>query len=95
MSRSATSPRSADYMDRARRRMPGGVNSNVRLDAPAVVFERGRGARLLGRRRPRVHRLSARTRGQPSWVMRRQRCYPQWRKRAEEEWCSVLSIPSK
>lgn len=26
--------------------MPGGVNSNVRLDAPPIVFERGRGARL-------------------------------------------------
>jgi glutamate-1-semialdehyde 2,1-aminomutase len=32
--------------ERAARRMPGGVNSNVRLDAPPVFFARGQGAWL-------------------------------------------------
>lgn len=32
--------------ERARARIPGGVNSNVRLSAPRVFFERGVGARL-------------------------------------------------
>ncbi|MGH2787808.1 MAG: aspartate aminotransferase family protein [Actinomycetota bacterium] len=31
---------------RASRRLPGGVNSNVRLDGPSIFFERGRGAWL-------------------------------------------------
>jgi glutamate-1-semialdehyde 2,1-aminomutase len=31
---------------RATRRLPGGVNSNVRLDGPSIFFERGRGAWL-------------------------------------------------
>lgn len=32
--------------ERAARRIPGGVNSNVRLDTPKVFFERGRGSRI-------------------------------------------------
>jgi len=38
---------SAELDQRARRRLPGGVNSNVRLAAPRVYFERGAGARLF------------------------------------------------
>src|SRR4051812_32830099 len=34
------------YATRARLRLPGGVNSNVRLDAPMIFFERGKGSRL-------------------------------------------------
>ncbi|MFC7406832.1 aspartate aminotransferase family protein [Georgenia alba] len=37
---------SAEFDRRARRRLPGGVNSNVRLAAPRIYFERGAGARL-------------------------------------------------
>jgi glutamate-1-semialdehyde 2,1-aminomutase len=37
---------SADLGERAARRLPGGVNSNVRLDAPRIFFARGRGAWL-------------------------------------------------
>jgi glutamate-1-semialdehyde 2,1-aminomutase len=37
---------SDELLARAARRLPGGVNSNVRLDAPAIFFERGRGAWL-------------------------------------------------
>ncbi|MGH3029558.1 MAG: aspartate aminotransferase family protein [Gaiellaceae bacterium] len=38
--------KSARLHERAVRRIPGGVNSNVRLDAPPIFFERGRGAWL-------------------------------------------------
>ncbi|MCP9485296.1 MAG: aminotransferase class III-fold pyridoxal phosphate-dependent enzyme [Gaiellaceae bacterium MAG52_C11] len=38
--------KSARLNARAVRRIPGGVNSNVRLDAPRVFFERGQGAWL-------------------------------------------------
>jgi glutamate-1-semialdehyde 2,1-aminomutase len=38
--------RSAELHERAARTIPGGVNSNVRLDAPSVFFERGQGAWL-------------------------------------------------
>jgi len=38
--------RSAELHERALRSLPGGVNSNVRLAAPKVFFERGEGARL-------------------------------------------------
>ncbi|KAA9153645.1 aminotransferase class III-fold pyridoxal phosphate-dependent enzyme [Microbacterium lushaniae] len=37
---------SADLDARAHRTLPGGVNSNVRLAAPKIYFERGEGARL-------------------------------------------------
>jgi glutamate-1-semialdehyde 2,1-aminomutase len=37
---------SADLRERAARRLPGGVNSNVRLDAPRIFFARGKGAWL-------------------------------------------------
>jgi glutamate-1-semialdehyde 2,1-aminomutase len=37
---------SADIRKRAMRRLPGGVNSNVRLDAPGTFFARGEGAWL-------------------------------------------------
>ncbi|WP_116998982.1 aspartate aminotransferase family protein [Desertimonas flava] len=37
---------SADLAERAARVIPGGVNSNVRLSAPRIFFEHGRGARL-------------------------------------------------
>lgn len=36
----------ADLRSRALRVLPGGVSSNVRLSAPRIFFERGRGARL-------------------------------------------------
>lgn len=36
----------AELRDRAAKALPGGVNSNVRLGAPHVFFDRGRGARL-------------------------------------------------
>ena len=39
-------PRSEALAERARRRAPGGVHSNVRLDAPAIFFARGEGAWL-------------------------------------------------
>ena len=39
-------PRSLELDARAREVLPGGVNSNVRLGAPRVYFERGEGARL-------------------------------------------------
>jgi glutamate-1-semialdehyde 2,1-aminomutase len=35
-----------ELRERAARRIPGGVNSNVRLDAPRIFFARGRGAWL-------------------------------------------------
>ena len=35
---------SSDLRERAARRLPGGVNSNVRLDAPRIFFARGKGA---------------------------------------------------
>ena len=38
--------RSAELFSRARRRVPGGVNSNIRLDGPPIFFERGEGAWL-------------------------------------------------
>lgn len=38
--------RSAEFMERARRSVPGGVNSNIRLTAPPVAFDRGKGAWL-------------------------------------------------
>jgi glutamate-1-semialdehyde 2,1-aminomutase len=38
--------RSDQWASRALRRLPGGVNSNVRLDAPRIFFERGKGAWL-------------------------------------------------
>jgi glutamate-1-semialdehyde 2,1-aminomutase len=38
--------RSEALAERARRRTPGGVHSNVRLDAPAIFFARGEGAWL-------------------------------------------------
>jgi glutamate-1-semialdehyde 2,1-aminomutase len=34
---------SDQWADRARRHLPGGVNSNVRLDAPSIFFDRGKG----------------------------------------------------
>jgi glutamate-1-semialdehyde 2,1-aminomutase len=37
---------SADLRERAARRLPGGVNSNVRLEAPRIFFARGQGAWL-------------------------------------------------
>jgi glutamate-1-semialdehyde 2,1-aminomutase len=37
---------SGDLRERAARRLPGGVNSNVRLDAPRIFFARGKGAWL-------------------------------------------------
>lgn len=37
---------SANLRERAARRLPGGVNSNVRLDAPRIFFARGQGAWL-------------------------------------------------
>jgi glutamate-1-semialdehyde 2,1-aminomutase len=37
---------SARLRERGLRRIPGGVNSNVRLDAPPIYFERGAGAWL-------------------------------------------------
>lgn len=37
---------SDQWSTRAARRLPGGVNSNVRLDAPPIFFERGKGAWL-------------------------------------------------
>lgn len=37
---------SSEIRARARRRIPGGVNSNVRLDAPYTVFTHGKGPRL-------------------------------------------------
>jgi glutamate-1-semialdehyde 2,1-aminomutase len=37
---------STQLRERAERRIPGGVNSNVRLDAPRIFFARGQGARL-------------------------------------------------
>jgi glutamate-1-semialdehyde 2,1-aminomutase len=43
----ANAERSAALYERAVRRLPGGVNSNVRLDAPAVFFERAEGAWLF------------------------------------------------
>ena len=36
----------SDLRQRAERRIPGGVNSNVRLDAPNIFFARGEGARI-------------------------------------------------
>ncbi|HEV7274874.1 MAG TPA: aspartate aminotransferase family protein [Devosiaceae bacterium] len=36
----------AELRERAGRRIPGGVNSNVRLDAPNIFFERGAGPRI-------------------------------------------------
>ena len=38
--------RSEELAGRARSRIPGGVNSNVRLDGPQIFFERGEGAWL-------------------------------------------------
>ena len=38
--------RSDELRERALRRIPGGVNSNVRLTAPGIFFARGRGAWL-------------------------------------------------
>jgi glutamate-1-semialdehyde 2,1-aminomutase len=38
--------KSAEFMERARRFVPGGVNSNIRLVAPPVAFDRGKGAWL-------------------------------------------------
>jgi glutamate-1-semialdehyde 2,1-aminomutase len=40
-------PRSQELHARARRALPGGVNSNVRLLAPPVFFEEARGCRLV------------------------------------------------
>ncbi len=37
---------SDQWAERARRRLPGGVNSNVRLDGPSIFFSRGMGAWL-------------------------------------------------
>lgn len=37
---------SAELSSRARRRVPGGVHSNIRLDGPPIFFERGKGAWL-------------------------------------------------
>ena len=36
----------SELRDRAARRIPGGVNSNVRLDAPNTYFVRGEGPRI-------------------------------------------------
>src|SRR5688572_19819068 len=36
----------SELRERAARRIPGGVNSNVRLDAPNIFFARGEGARI-------------------------------------------------
>jgi glutamate-1-semialdehyde 2,1-aminomutase len=42
-----TRPRSAALHARAIRRIPGGVDSNIRLDAPPIFFTRGEGAWLF------------------------------------------------
>jgi glutamate-1-semialdehyde 2,1-aminomutase len=42
-----TSPRSSQLAERARELTPGGVHSNVRMNAPMVFFERGEGAWLF------------------------------------------------
>jgi glutamate-1-semialdehyde 2,1-aminomutase len=42
----SVSSMSADLLERAARHLPGGVNSNVRLDAPRIFFARGKGAWL-------------------------------------------------
>lgn len=42
-----TSPRSQELHARAQQVLPGGVNSNVRLLAPPLFFERGEGCRLV------------------------------------------------
>jgi glutamate-1-semialdehyde 2,1-aminomutase len=42
----SVSSTSADLRERAARRLPGGVNSNVRLEAPRIFFARGQGAWL-------------------------------------------------
>ncbi|GAA1738065.1 aspartate aminotransferase family protein [Luedemannella helvata] len=47
MTSTASWANSAVLTERARVTIPGGVNSNIRLAAPPVFFERGRGARLL------------------------------------------------
>jgi glutamate-1-semialdehyde 2,1-aminomutase len=46
VTRTAAHPRGLELLSRARLRMPGGVNSNVRLDAPPTFFEKGAGAWL-------------------------------------------------
>jgi glutamate-1-semialdehyde 2,1-aminomutase len=46
MTQAGGGPRSTELRRRALRRIPGGVDSNVRLDAPQVFFERGEGAWL-------------------------------------------------
>jgi glutamate-1-semialdehyde 2,1-aminomutase len=43
----ASRPRSAALHARAARRLPGGVDSNIRLDAPRIFFDRGEGAWLF------------------------------------------------
>jgi glutamate-1-semialdehyde 2,1-aminomutase len=43
----AARDRSAAFHARAARRLPGGVDSNIRLDAPRIFFERGEGAWLF------------------------------------------------
>lgn len=43
---SSSNALSVELRSRATRRIPGGVNSNVRLDAPQLFFERGAGAWL-------------------------------------------------
>lgn len=43
----AKTERSSALHERAARRLPGGVNSNVRLDGPAIFFERAQGAWLF------------------------------------------------
>ena len=53
-------PRSEALAERARRRAPGGVHSNVRLDAPAIFFARGEGAWLWDVDEQRLRRLPAR-----------------------------------
>lgn len=40
-------PMSTELANRARRSIPGGVNSNVRLLGPRLFFERGQGSRLV------------------------------------------------
>jgi glutamate-1-semialdehyde 2,1-aminomutase len=42
----SVSSMSADLRERAAQRLPGGVNSNVRLEAPRIFFTRGQGAWL-------------------------------------------------
>ncbi len=88
-------PGSEALAERARRRTPGGVHSNVRLDGPAIFFVRGRGCLALGRRRKRLRRLPAR----PGSGVPRPRTSPRssrrWRRPAAPGSCSAPSTRSR